>query len=168
MYKLIVIALLAGGLYYSYENGHLEGLGDFMSADSGEIQNPVYARLSVDIRAEGREIEGIAFGRMRSQAECEQRTQQEMRDMIRQCPQCEVSEATCTDSLAARELSHFEQRPTHLTYLYGSPGSRDEREFAMIFWGLTVDEARMLCAMVEQGLSREYSGELSCIREHDV
>ncbi|MDX5333197.1 MAG: hypothetical protein LPK58_04035 [Gammaproteobacteria bacterium] len=168
MYKLIVIALLAGGLYYSHENGHLDGLGNFMSADSGEIRNPVYARLSVDIRAEGREIEGIAFGKMRSQAECEQRTQQEMRDMIRQCPQCEMSEATCTDSLAKRELAYFAQRPTHLTYLYGRPGSRDEREFAMIFWGLTVEEARMLCTMVEQGLSREYSGELSCIREHDV
>lgn len=168
MYKLIVIALLAGGLYYSHENGHLDGLGNFMSADSGEIRNPVYARLSVDIRAEGREIEGIAFGKMRSQAECEQRTQQEMRDMIRQCPQCEMSEATCTDSLAKRELAYFAQRPTHLTYLYGRPGSRDEREFAMIFWGLTVEEARMLCTMVEQGLSGEYSGELSCIREHDV
>jgi hypothetical protein len=166
MNRLFIIALLAGGLYLGYQTGLVDRIRDL--GDNAAIEHPVFARMSLDIRAEGREIEGIVIGKMRSMPECEQRTRRELRGLLEQCPQCRVGSASCTDSLATRELAYFEQRPTHLTYLHGTPGKRDEREFALIFWGLTVNEARFFCTLMERELAGEYAGALDCIREHDV
>lgn len=166
MNKLVVIALLAGGLYFGYQNNVFDAILNF--GDDGAIEDPVFARMSVELRAEGREVEGIVIGKMRSQQDCEDRLDVELRDLFAQCPNCEVGSVACADDIASRELSYFDQTPTHLTYLHGAPGNPDEREFAMIYWGLTVQEARLMCSIMENMMSREYAGTLSCIQEHDV
>lgn len=166
MNKLFVIALLAGGLYLGYQNNVFDAIANF--GEDGPIEDPVFARMSVDLRADGREVEGILIGKMRSQEDCQQRLDMDLRDMFAQCPDCQIGSVTCSDDIAARELGYFEQTPTHLTYLHGAPGDSDEREFAMIYWGLTVQEARLMCSIMENVIAREYQGELSCIQEHDV
>ncbi len=166
MNKLFVIALLAGGLYLSYQQNLFDELLNL--GRSGPIENPVYGRMTVDIRADGREVEGIFLARLRSENECQERMDTEVRDLLKQCPACRLGSASCSTTIAEREVRYFEQTPTHLTYLHGAPAGADEREFAMIYWGLTVAEARMICDLMENIVSDMYRGDLTCVQEHDI
>lgn len=165
MNKLVIIALIAGGLYWSYQNNLLDRLPGF--EPDGPIEDPVFVRMTMEMNVEGREIEGILVGKTRSHSDCEERMERSFRGLMAECPQCRVGEAACLDDIASRELRYFDRKPTHLAYLHGSP-SAGEREFAVIFWGLTVQEARLACEMGKQAAAQNYRGELTCIREHDV
>jgi len=54
MNQLFVIALLAGALYLSYQQQLFDGLRDL--GGNGAMEKPVYGRMTVDIRAEVRDL----------------------------------------------------------------------------------------------------------------
>lgn len=163
MKKLIVIAALAAGLYYGYQQGHFESI-----LENETIENPVFLRMNIEIEEQGRRIEGVLIGKMRSHAECESQEDNALRNLWNECPVCRLKSAICSDTIPVREARYFDKVPTHLTYLHLEPDNSTEREGSVIFWGLTVQEARLACQAAKQDIARRYSGELTCVEEHEI
>lgn len=165
MRSILSIGALVLIAYFAYE--HYSGTGGFPVFDGPEGE-PVYGRMTATQTIGSREIEGIVIIRNHSREECEQRGSRAAQGLLVNCRDCDQAEVQCLDNLSPRESGYFEKRPTHLTYLVGEPGKRDERAGAIIFWGLTVDEARQACDMLKSKLAQQYSGPLTCVRERDA
>lgn len=165
MKSILIIGVIAVVAYFGYQKFSEQGGFSSLQGPQGE---PVYARMTATQAIGSREVEAVVIVRTHSQEDCEQRGRRAASSLLVNCKDCEQTQIQCLGSLGTRESGYLEKRPTHLTYLVGEPGARDEREGAMIFWGLTVDEARQLCDYARQELSKRYAGTLTCIRERDA
>jgi len=135
------------------------------------VSNPVYAETRMTVDASGTLIEGVMLGETMDDADCQKQLkiiESEMNEMgSRVCPTCKIQTSVCKSELLPRYAKLFDNEPTHLTYLSLAKGSPDEREYRLIYWGLTVQQSEQLCKIVP-GMQKRRVGAVKCVHASSV
>lgn len=156
MKKLILLLLVIGAAYYSYQHRQDPN-------NPEQIDKPVYAELRVTLNAPGREIEMALFAAMASEEDCKTRTQLVWDNVISACTQCSSQVKECRTELPARYAKLFANEPIASTYLSFTHGAKTERDGRMVIYGLTTQEGNLLCEQMKQQFAARYTGKLLCV-----
>ncbi|WP_341676195.1 hypothetical protein [Niveibacterium sp. SC-1] len=128
--------------------------------------NPVYAETRVTMDAGSTTIEGVMLGQALDDADCRKQLRVIEAEMSatseRVCPTCKITTSTCKTDLVPRYAKLFDNEPTHLSYISLARGTPDEREYRMIYWGLTVQQSEQLCSIVPH-LQKKRAGTVRCV-----
>lgn len=168
MKNLIIVLLIAAGVYHFWNKFQpSEASGPGFAAQEA-IKNPVYAetRVKMDFPG-GRSLEGVMLGKTYNQEDCEKHLQVLENDIKRWagkvCSDCKLQLSECKSELLPRYAQLFDNEPTNVTYISLARGDRSEREYRLIFWGVTVAESNQLCNAVPE-FQKKHKGEVKCIR----
>jgi hypothetical protein len=157
MKKIVVILLIVCAGYYFWQRQHQQAQGPDV------IANPVYAEMRIKMAFPGREVEGVMLGKTADQADCQKHTQELERVTTTACPTCKVQTSECKTELASRYTKFFDNVPSTVTYLSLARGDRAEREFRVIYWGVTLAESDKLCE-IAPAFQKGRKGAVTCIR----
>ena len=163
--NILVFLLIIGAGAYVWKNRQPDSA---QKQSSDVIANPVYAEARVKMSVMGREIEGVMLGKTVDQADCQKNIETIKRQMEIQsphiCPTCRVETTTqCKTELLPRYARLFDNEPTSVSYISLGQGDPSEREYRLIYWGVTVEESGRLCSAVPQ-IQRGRKGVVTCIR----
>jgi hypothetical protein len=165
MKNILVVLIVLAAAGYLWKQNH-------QPAQASEVRaNPVYAEAHVKMNVQGRDIEGVMLGKTVDQADCQKNIETLTRHVEEEspkfCPSCTVHVTSeCKADLAPRYAILFDNLPTHVAYIRFAQGDPSEREYRMIYWGLTVQESEKLCgasARLQQGRK----GTVSCVHARE-
>jgi hypothetical protein len=111
----------------------------------------------------GRDLQFALFGKMASQADCDQRSNQVWGKVIEGCKECIQRASVCKTELEPRYQRLFENTAIHSTYISFTRGSAYERDGRMVIFGLTADEGDAVCEQTRSRFSANYSGTIQCV-----
>ena len=150
---LIVIIIV--GIY-----GH-----NILDENPSEISDPVYmeSRVIIDVPNTSRELEVVFLGEMVSQADCADRRENYLANLLEKCHICEINSTECKTEIHSRNKKLFSDRKTHTTYLSLSKGNRFERNGRLVVWGLNDEEALLVCESLRDQIREKYKGTAKCI-----
>ncbi|WP_417069185.1 hypothetical protein [Niveibacterium terrae] len=165
MKNILVVLVILAAAGYLWKQNH-------QKVQAPEVlANPVYAEARVKMNVQGRDIEGVMLGKTVDQADCQKNIETLTRQIEEQspkvCPTCKVNVTSeCKADLAPRYAILFDNQPTHVAYISFAKGDPSEREYRLIYWGVTVPESERLCS----GLSvfqRGRKGPVSCVHARE-
>jgi hypothetical protein len=155
---IIALAMIGGGF------GWLHVL---QKRNPEVIAKPVYGEFRVKGDTPGGDIEAVMFVKAVDQQECQEGMRvlggplpPELKDG---CPTCRIVKAECKPELAPRYARLFDDQPSFVTYVSIARGARTEREYRMIFWGVTAAESAQLCDAFQPELQKKRKGAVKCI-----
>lgn len=162
MKNILVVLVVLAAAGYLWKQNHQK------SPAPEALANPVYAEARVAMSVAGRDVEGVMVGKTVSQADCEKNLEAFAQSIERHspelCPSCKVSvKSECKAELAPRYAQLFDDEPTHVAYLSFDRGDESERDFRLIYWGVTVDESERICNSAAK-FQRGLKGKVRCIR----
>jgi hypothetical protein len=156
MKKIIVVLLIVGAAVFFWQRKQ-------QAQNPDVIANRVYAEMRIKMALPGREIEGVMLGKTADQADCQKHTQELERVTTAACPTCKVQTSECKTELATRYTKFFDNTPTTITYLSLARGAPTEREFRVIYWGISLEESDKLCA-IAPAFQKGRKGAVTCVR----
>lgn len=131
------------------------------------IANPVYAEVRVTADAPRGPIEMVIFSKTVDQEECQRKIHvlggALPPEILDNCPTCKVVKSECKPELAPRYARLFDDEPSFVTYVSFARGGWTEREFRMIFWGVTAAESAQLCDALRPRAQKMRTGAVKCI-----
>jgi hypothetical protein len=158
--KTLVMMILVGlAGYFGYQHFNSDD-----SAAPDVIDNPVYADMRLDMQVGGRDLQFALFGKMASQADCDQRSKEVWGKVIEGCKECIQRTSVCKTELEPRYQRLFENTAIHSTYISFTHGSAYERDGRMVIFGLTADEGDAICEQTRSRFGSNYSGTIECVR----
>ncbi|AXQ27842.1 hypothetical protein D0B54_03745 [Solimonas sp. K1W22B-7] len=144
-------------------------LGYFMNkkpqqeAVAAVLTKPVYIELRLSMDTPRGAVEGVMLGLANDDADCELQLQTARDSIGRTCEECRIKTSDCRTLLEARYAKLLDNKPTSVTYLSMAKGVDWEREYRMIYWGITVAESDSICDKAAKKL-RRHQGKVQCIR----
>jgi hypothetical protein len=160
MKKIIMLVLVVAAASYFWQRSK-------QTQGPEVISNPVYAEARVKMDFPGRSVEGVMLAKTADEADCQKHIQILERQLeslaASVCPTCKLQSSQCKAELPNRLAKLFDNTPTSVTYLSLARGERSEREFRVIYWGVTADESDRLCGAVSQ-FQKGRKGAVTCIR----
>ena len=159
MKTVLVLVLVGVAGYFSYR--HLQSHD---SAAPDVIDDPVYADMRLDMHVGGRDLQFALFGKMASQADCDQRSKEVWGKVIEGCKECVQRTSVCKTELEPRYQRLFDNTAIHSTYISFTRGSAYERDGRMVIFGLTADEGDAICEQTRSRFGSNYSGTIACVR----
>ena len=164
MKKLLLAIAILGAIGYQYQ--HRKSAAD--AANPETIENPVYAEIKVGLEVGSRSFDQVLLIKTVDRTDCEN-AQQKLQSIYgpnaaKAGQNWQIKSSDCMIDLEPRYLKLFDNRPTYVTYFSMGRGSnREDREFRIVTWGVSVDESNKLCdAMALSQKSRK--GAIQCIR----
>ncbi|WP_105190111.1 hypothetical protein [Pseudoalteromonas sp. T1lg48] len=148
MKNLLILAALGAAIYYFYNNT------DTITSIITPEREMVYAQARITYNLPGREIEMIGVGHRYKEGACDANLVQ---DFVDQCVEenfCSHVTFECKESLDKRYASMLQQQPARTHYIHLN-GNRDARKGALIFWGLTDQEAKKVCTSITADINRK-------------
>ena len=164
MKKLIVFLLVVGALSFAWKSGLMrEALG----RDPAVIPNPVYAVIRLRSQFRDRTIDAVALAKTFDQADCQRDSEDAVDRMTRHQDRegvlvWQLVSSECKSDLDSRNAKLFDNKPTFANYVSASPGDASEREFRLIFWGVTAAEGDLMCGEIPRVQDR-WHGTVTCI-----
>ena len=161
MKNILVVLVILAAAGYLWKQNH-------RPAQAPEaLANPVYAEAHVKMGAGGRDIEGVMLGKTVDQADCQKNietlTRRVEEESPKFCPSCTVHVTSeCKTELAPRYAMLFDNKPSHVAYIRFAQGDPSEREYRLIYWGLTVQESERLCGASSR-FQQGRKGAVSCV-----
>lgn len=166
MKKIIIVILVIGAANYFWRQHKQQGQ-DGLAQNPEVIVNPVYAEARMTMESPGRSVEGVMIAKTADQSDCQKHIQLLERQLAKQipdvCPTCKLQSSECKAELPSRYAKLFDNVPTHVTYLSFARGDRSEREFRLIYWGVTAQESDGLCEGVSEA-QKGRKGAVTCVR----
>jgi hypothetical protein len=155
--KALLALILLGALgYFAYGKYQADAVPT-------EIVDPVFAEMRVDVKAQGRELEFVLYGKMADEEDCRTRAGIVWDKAIAGCRECDLAVTNCRKELAPRYAKLFDDQPIRSTYMSFTRGNQDERDGRMVIYGLTADEGDAICEMIRKQAQAEYSGKVECV-----
>ena len=164
MRDFLLVVIILGVVGYLYQRHH-NSAEDPSNPET--IANPVYGELKVGLEVGGRSYDQVLLVKAVDQADCD-KMQQKLETVygpnaVKAGQSWKIKSSECKVELEARYLKLFDNRPTYVTYLSMGRGDRQEREFRVVTWGVTLDESNILCDGMAQG-QKNRKGAIQCIR----
>ena len=153
MKNILIFLFIAGGAVVLWKRHQIPEV----------IENPVYAEIRLNLEGNGRQLEGVIFGKTTNEADCKNNLEVFESLAPKACPICKIAKSECKTELAPRYTKFFDNTPSSVTYLSLARGEPAERELRMIFWGVTLEESNKLCDAVP-GLQKGWKGAVKCVR----
>lgn len=125
---------------------------------------PAYAEIRIERDVSGRQIEMAYFVRMDGESDCETQAVKIRDRMLRNCDSCVPKTLQCKAELAPRYALLFDNVASSTTYISLARGGPAEREGRLVFWGISVAEADMVCDSLVGQLQKGQTGRVQCIR----
>lgn len=165
MKNILVVLIVLAAAGYLWKQNHQKSLAPEVLA------NPVYAEARVKMNIQGRDIEGVMLGKTVDQADCQKNidtlTRHVEEESPKFCPSCTVHVTSeCKAELAPRYAILFDDQPTHVAYIRFAQGDPSEREYRLIYWGLTVPESERLCGASSR-FQQGRKGAVSCVHARE-
>ena len=113
-----------------------------------EPAGPAYAEARVKIATPQREIEMVVVGEKPSAADCNSASGSYKLPAICTGGQlsCKLTKVECSDTLGDRYLNMIAGKPSVTNYVhFVRKDNGVERNYALVAWGLTVDESKGIC-----------------------
>ena len=164
MKALVILALIGFGTYWliADDNSFVKAsVLDRVYGDRPEDVRYVEGRLSLS--ANGRDIDMIAFIRLRAWDDCEETSREMMDAVTGDCPVCTFEVKSCTNRLPARYARLFEDKPVRVPYLSYEAADATERDIRFIAWGLNRQEADYVCTRMVESLEPIAKNQPACI-----
>lgn len=134
------------------------------SHNAMKTTDPVYAEIRIERDVSGRQIEMAYFGKMDNESDCQEQASRFSNRMLANCEGCVAKTSECKTQLSPRYAMLFDDTPTSTTYLSMAKGSPSEREWRLVFWGLSVNESDMICDAVSNNMRKFQKGAVQCVR----
>ncbi len=164
MKVLVILAMIGFGIYWvAADDGSFvkASVLDRVYGDKAEDTRYVEGRLHVS--AGGRDVDMIAFIRLRAWDDCEEASSKMMDAVTGDCPECTFEVKDCRNELSSRYARLFEKKPARLPYLSYDAADATERDIRLITWGLNQQEASLACAMMVESLQEIAKNQPVCV-----
>jgi hypothetical protein len=164
MRNFIILLLILGALALLRNWGHWNA-----SEVSGQspISNPVYAVIRFRTDIHDRTIDAVAYARTNDETECQHGSDKMVERVLNpersNGPAWTLQSSECKTELDAHSAKLFDNKPINVAYLSAAPGGGTEREFRLIFWGVTVQEGDLICDQAKR-VQDQWTGTVTCIR----
>ncbi|MFY8273135.1 hypothetical protein AAEU32_03280 [Pseudoalteromonas sp. SSDWG2] len=145
MKQIIALLFIGIAVFYLYE---------FKGAPSHHDREMVYAKALVKYKIASREIELIAVAHNYKDAQCDENL---VKEALQHCvadQYCSQATFTCQETIESRYQDLLEEQPARTRYVHLT-GKNDDRKGAIIVWGLTDSEARVVCDRIRAGVARD-------------
>ena len=149
---LIVIALIAGGLYFVITKH---------SPFQTELTEPYFVEIRVKDKTTG--VELVGFGKMLSYEDCMGRAAIFWANAFKEIGKAEAS-ASCNKELPKRYEPLFNNQQFRASYLVFEKGTESERDGRFVIYGVPSSIVSKECSKIINKIKQTYQGKVFCVQ----